>query len=227
MDLDRSLRLAAPSFVLDLVMPALAASGRFPSRAIAAAASDVAALARWGEVDVVVTVGAAVDLAPPWASTPVGDLRFGLFGPPALARELGPHPSPEDVAARPFVGCALGPNPGLAEKGDDTCPLPRRRRAIAHEVQTMALACRVAAEADALAYGPATVAAPFVASGALVEIHVERWDGMRAVTLHVDAARMSETTHDWVAGVVRSALRPRVSVSGIVPSAPGNDRTGS
>ncbi len=219
--------LAAPSFVLDLVMPALAASGRLSTRGIAASAADVPLLARSGAVDVLVTVGDVAELDGPWASMPVGELRYGLFGSPAIAHELGPRPSPDDVVARPFVGCALGPSPALAEKGEDTCPLPRRRRAIAHEAQTMALACRIAAEADALAYGPASAAAPLVASGALVEIDVATWDGMRAVTLHVDTARVSETTHDWLAGVVRSALRPMSSASAIVPSAAARELTGS
>jgi DNA-binding transcriptional LysR family regulator len=211
--------LAAPSFVLDLVMPALAASGRIPTQAIAASTHDIPALTRAGEVDVLVTVGDVAELDAPWASTRVGELRFALFGAAAVARALGPRPSPEDVVALPFVGCALGPSPALAEKGDDSCPLPRLRRSIAHEAQTMALACRVAAETDALAYGPATAAAAFVAAGALVEIDVPAWDGARAVTLHVDTMRVSETTHDWVAGIVRSALRTTPGTSAIVPSA--------
>jgi DNA-binding transcriptional LysR family regulator len=213
------LLLAAPSFLLDLVMPSLVSSGCGSLRALSAAPRELAKLAATEDVDGIVTIGDPLELPSAWSRHVVGVVRFGLFGAPDTARSLGARPSPSDVARWPFVGCVLGSRRGDLAEGDDRCPLGRRDRTIAHDVQTASLACKVAAETDLLVYGPLPAAYADVARGALVEIEVPGWSVEAPVAFHGDARRIDVDRHDAIIRVLRAALRPVPTQSVVVPAA--------
>jgi hypothetical protein len=213
------LLLAAPSFLLDVVMPSLTSSGCGPLRALNASPRELAERAAAGGVDGIVTIGDALDLPTAWISDDVGVVRFGLFGTTDTARSLGPRPSPRDVAAWPFVGCVLGSGRGDLAPGDDRCPLARHERKIAHDVQTIGLACKVAAETGLLVYGPRAAAHADVARGALVEIAVSGWAVEAVVAFHADSRRVNVERCDALTRALRAALRAVPDESAVVPTA--------
>ena len=165
--LERPLVLAAPSFVNELLLPALAPTG-LSVRAVSLLPEPLGRLAGRGQLDLVVAIGAAPPLAA-WTSEPVTELVHALFASPGRAAALGAYPDLADIVAGPFVAPVYASAEGLVG-GEDRCPIGRDRRRVTHEVVNVRLACRVAAEADLFVYGPVAAAAPFVEAGTLVEI---------------------------------------------------------
>jgi len=86
--LERPLVLAAPSFVNELLLPALAPTG-LSVRAVSLLPEPLGRLAGRGQLDLVVAIGAAPPLAA-WTSEPVTELVHALFASPGRAAATGP-----------------------------------------------------------------------------------------------------------------------------------------
>lgn len=197
-----TLKLAAHSFLNEVLLPRLASKRRV--RALAVPHAWMAKYARDGLFDAALSIGEALDLPEPWANLVAGELRYGLFAAPTTASEL--RPSIDELRSHPFVLPVYLSRNGEVIAGDDRCPLPRQERTVGHEVETMALACRVAAETSCLVYGPTLAAAPLVAIGALVEIHVRGWSRVDPLYLACDAASVPPVVQDWLAATIRATF---------------------
>lgn len=169
------LTLAAPSFVNEALLPRLATD---PDRSLRAVAVPPILLEEYAArkiFDAAVVLGDAHRFSPVWSRTEVGLLRYGLFASPETAARIGPQPTLDHLASLPFVAAVYVSREGELVVGDDRCPIPRAYRKIVHEVETVGLACKIAAESSFLVYGPVVAASALVAQGALVEVHVRGW----------------------------------------------------
>src|SRR5438445_695627 len=68
---------------------------------------------------------------------------------------------------------------------EDGCPLPRGRRRIGNEVQTIGLGLELAARTQQLIFGPVIAARSHVLEGSLVEVPVAGWSTRTVDTLYV------------------------------------------
>jgi DNA-binding transcriptional LysR family regulator len=212
------LTLSSPTFIAEVLLPHFARSSSLRSlRGLSVPPVLMSQYAEQGIIDAAITIGTELDRPMGWSSAHVGEVRYGLFASPSVARTLGPDPSVDDVRRHRFVAPVYMSRMGELIPGDDRCPLARRDRTIGHEVENMTLACRVAADTDHLVYGPVLAAAPFVASRFLTEVPVPGWSKSDALYLACDSASVRTHVQDELAGAVRNVLGPSPSrQSGIV-----------
>jgi hypothetical protein len=217
----RRLTLALPSFLSEVLFPKLAAIAGCPLRAVGLPQAALGRSARAHAIDLAVTIGKLPDLPETWSLEHVGELRHGLFAGAGIAGRLGDRPSVDDIRKQPFVVATYvaGLADGVTElvSGDDRCPLARGERLVGHEVETMRLASRVAAETDHLVYGPTIAVHPLLDAGALVEVSVPGWIQSDPLYLTSDPARVSATQEEEFAKAIRTILEGIPRASGIVP----------
>lgn len=225
----RRVTLALPSFLSEVLLPKMAAISDCPLRAVAVPQAALGRSARAGALDLAVTIGGVADLPDTWSSSQVGELRHGLLAAASTAARLGNCPTADDVRSQPFVVATyLGAVDRTGEPlgfvaGDDRCPIGRADRRIGHEVETMRLASRVAAETGHFVYGPLIAAYPLLDGGALVEIPIPGFGQVDPLYLVHDPARLSSQQVDTFASTIRAILEelpaPSVGASGVVPVA--------
>lgn len=215
------LTIAAPTFLGDLLFPHLASGPELRSiRGLSVPQTMLPRLAEQHLFDAALSVSTELTMPMGWSSMHVGDVRYALFASPAMASVLGADPQVEDIRRCRFVAPVyVSAATGELVPGDDRCPLPRAERRIAHEVENIRLACRLAIETDHLVYGPALAAAPFVSAGVLAEIRAPGFTRTDPLYLACDAATVRARVQDALFAAIRCVLgasRP----SGIVPSVP-------
>ena len=203
----RTLGFAAPSYLLTLFLPALAAAQpavRFsglelPPAMVRAQAGD-------NVFDLCLVVGAG-KLPPAWQVTPIGPLRRALFARPALAAALGPPPlDARALAEVPFI-LPLSSAGGRFVEADDDCPLGWRERRVGHRAQTLGLALALAARTDQLVFGPAIAARALVDAGALVELPVRGWRSSDLLALACNPERVLASEHQALVPALTATLR--------------------
>ena len=182
-DSARELSVATPSFLGELLVPALVelsppirlSSLQLPTALLRAFAGE-------GLFDVALMEGHE-QLPALWSRHALGRLRHGLFAPPALAASLGRAPVAEralrDIAfVTPiyFSGSHRVP-------GEDRCPLAVPERRLGHEAQTFTMALALAARGAQLVFGPVSVARPWLRSGELTEVAVKGWNVQTEISL--------------------------------------------
>jgi len=215
------LTIAAPTFIGETLFPHLASGPEL--RSIRGLSVPQLMMPKYAEerlFDAAVSIGCAIDIPAGWSSQPVGEIRYALFASPAMASVLGPEPSIEDIRRCRFVAPVyVGPQGGEIIPGDDRCPIPRGERRIAHEVENIRLACKLAIETDHLVYGPALAAAPFVSAGVLTEVRAPEMTRVDSLFLACDSSSVRARVQDALFAAIRCVLgasRP----SGIMPSIP-------
>jgi DNA-binding transcriptional LysR family regulator len=215
------LTIAAPSFIGELLFPHLASGPELRSiRGLSVPQMMMPKFAEEHLFDATLSIATELTMPMGWSSLHVGDIRYALFASPAMAGVLGADPQVEDIRRCRFVAPVyVSPATGELVPGDDRCPLPRGERRIAHEVENIRLACRLAIETDHLVYGPALAAAPFVSAGVLAEIRAPGFARVDPLYLACDTSAVRARVQDALFAAIRCVLgasRP----SGIVPSVP-------
>lgn len=211
-----TLTIAAPLFVHETFVPRLATTTHGPIRCLALPAALITAYSRDNVFDAALMIGTDDAVPAAWSRVQVGEVRYGLFASPGLARRLGPTPSLEDLLAIPFVGPVFVSRQGELTPGNDRCPIPRSERTIGHEAETVGLACRIAAETEHLVYGPVAAATPFVVDGTLVEVSVAGWAQTDPLYLACNGDSVSANAQDLLATVIRASFETLRHESGVV-----------
>jgi DNA-binding transcriptional LysR family regulator len=183
---DTLITVAAPSYLCAAYLPAIVrAVTDARIRGLEVGPAFMRAYANEGIFDVALSVGQE-QMPGSWVVTRVGEVRKALFAPPALARRLGPRPSPKTLEEIPFV-CPVYNSGGQFMPGDDGCPLRRSDRTVGHEAATLGVALDVAAASDQLVFGPVVAARALVDTGRLVELKVPGWHLTDALYVHANA----------------------------------------
>jgi len=200
------LTVAAPSFLSSLLLPVIAAARPEQRvRGIDLPPALVRAYAAENFFDVAMTIGPE-RFSDAWVSSPIGEIRKGLFTTPAVGARLGRAPvSPERVREIPMIAPIYNHN-GQFMIADDGCPIGAERR-LGHEVQTVALALDLAARTGQLVFGPAIAARAHVASGALVEVRVAGWDVRQMAHVACNGERLLARTQAVIVEAVRGELQ--------------------
>ncbi|MDB4947146.1 MAG: Transcriptional regulator, LysR family [Labilithrix sp.] len=184
--------LGAPSYLQSTLLPILGqAAPNVRIRAFELPPSLLRANAQDDGFDILLVPGGADHLPPSWTAEKVGELRRGLFASPVLAAKLGKKPLPlATVCEIPFV-MPIFRQQGRVVPVDDDFPVPRSQRRVGHQVQTFIVGLELAAQTEQLAFGPAIAAHRHVASGALVEIPIEGYQGTDTLTFACNVDRVS------------------------------------
>lgn len=205
---DARLTMGAPSYLQAALLPVLASavSGvritafELPPSLLRANAQDEG-------FELLVLPGERAHLPVSWSTEEVGELRKVLFASPALAHQLGPGPvQPEALLEMPWVAPVWRRDGRLAPTNDD-CPIPRTKRRIGHEVQTMAVGLEVAASTNQLIFGPTIGAQHHLRAGTLVEVKVEGWDVREPLSFACHIDRVSAKNRAAFTMKLRNALR--------------------
>lgn len=203
----RALTLAAPSWMVELFLPAIVAALpelRFcglelPPAMIRAHSTD-------NFFDLALAAGGA-ELAPAWHRTVVGEVRLALFARPALAERLGALPvDARQLLELPFITPVYNVH-GRFVEADDDCPLGRGERRQGQKVQTMRVAVAVAAEIDQLVFGPAVSARAAIAAGRIVEVPVRGWHASEPLVVSCNPQRVRKHEHDRLVHSVAATVR--------------------
>lgn len=206
---EHQLTLGAPSYLqlslLRFVVPALPAVRlrivELPPALLRAHAGDYG-------FELMLLHGPAGTLPAGWSAEVVGEVESGLFATPALAKRLraganGPL-SEQALDGVPFV-VPLHFREGQFTSVEDGCPLPRSRRRIGHQVQTIAVALEIAKVSEQLVFGPLPIAERYVRDGDLERVEIEGWDTRDALTLVCHGERVSAKTQAALVTALRSA----------------------
>jgi DNA-binding transcriptional LysR family regulator len=208
---DGELTLAAPSALLGPILPhVIRALPRARVRGLEMPAELVRSHSAEELFDMALLSGSTAGLSAKWASLKIGELRKALFASPAVARELGPRPTIDQIRRRPFV-TPVAYDGGEFLPSDDDCPLGRGERLVGSEVGTMDLALQVAAHCGHLVFGPVLAARRELAEGRLVELRVPGWDVSEELFLACDAERVLARVQTQIVAAVRVALYPLTS----------------
>jgi DNA-binding transcriptional LysR family regulator len=200
------LTLAAPSSLLPPILPGLIkALPRMRIRGIELPPALLRGYAAEGIFDMALLSGSTAGFPPKWASVRIGELRESVMGSPAVARKLGPRPTPDQIRAASFVGPIVYDRGKFVASTDD-CPVGLGERTIGAEVGTMSLALRVAAECDHVVFGPLIAAQRELKDGSLVEIKVRGWNLSEALYLVCDAERVLARVQVKIVETIRSQL---------------------
>jgi DNA-binding transcriptional LysR family regulator len=209
------LTLAAPSSLIDAFLPSIAQA--LPSlylRALVLPPQLLRADAGENVFDATLLTADQDRFPPSWVSSPLGDLRQGLFGSPRLSAKLGPQPVPvARLRAVPFVVPVYNVE-GRYVAVEDDCPLPLRDRLAGHQAQTIGLALALAAVSDQLVFGPAIAAHEHLAAGRLVEIRVRDWDSRSLVYLACNGDRVLAQVQRSIVTALQDALATRDPLGG-------------
>ena len=200
------LTVAGPSYLISSFLPVIAGSApKLSVRGIELAPSLVRAYAPENFFEMAILARTAERLPVTWISVCVGKIRSALFGSPELARRLGPFPtSVEKLRGLPFVTPIYNVD-GRYLAVDDDCPLPLAERKSGHAAQTIGIALELAAQTDQLVFGPAVAARRFVATGALVEIHVRGWSVQEQLFISCNADRVMAKVQTAAVKAMREA----------------------
>ncbi len=198
--------LASPAFLGALLFPAIAeAVPELKVRGLELAPVLVRAHAADHLFDMALVEDAS-RLPPNWSAVQLGRLRRALFGPPALAAQLGVGPiSADKVRTLKFVTPTYVVD-GRLMPGDDECPLRLADRRIGHETQTLAAALALAARSQQVVFAPVIAAFSYLRSNALVEIRVKGWHVESTLFLACDADRVRARIQAAVAGALKAAM---------------------
>ena len=200
------LTIAAPSFISEGFVPMFAARSKQVVRSLRLPSALMKEFAEERIIDASVSVGIEGPVPRGWSSELVGEVQYGLFASPTRAASLGPAPSADHVLSVPFVMPLFVSRSGTVEDGDDRCPLRRSERLIGHEVETIALACLVAAQTDCLVYGPLLVAAPLVREGVLTEIQVPGFRQADSLFLASSSETVPANVYEVLVDTIRSTF---------------------
>jgi DNA-binding transcriptional LysR family regulator len=207
---DRTLlTFASPSYLMAACLPIVVAClPRYRVRGIHLGPSLIRGYAADGLFDV--ALSPELDRLPSsWAIDPVGEIRSGLFGPPALAKQLGALPIPvSTLEGRRFIA-PVSASQGQLLALEDGCPLGQAEREVGHEVQTVGLALDLATHTGELVFGPVIAARQHVESGRLAEIRVEGWNIRSALQLACNADRVRAQARRTLLETFRTEL-PRL-----------------
>jgi len=195
------LTLAAPSFINDSFLPMFAARCARAIRSVRLPSALVEQFAAERIIDVAVSIGIEGRLPKTWSSEAVGEVHYGLFGAPGLVQSLGPMPTREQICRIPFV-----------------VPLYVRASGVL-EVESIGLACYVAAQTDHLVYGPRLAAAPLVREGALVELASSDLGRSDPLFLACSPDGITASVHEALASTLRTIFAS-AHPSSIVPVSP-------
>ena len=206
-DASVELTIAGPSYVLGVVVAAIAASHPLLRlRGVELAPAQLRANVTEGLFDIALAPGGLHGLPPTWVTDEVGVIRKILVGPPALVSTLGPMPLTIDrVRPVPFVGALSSMGGRLAPRADD-CPLPVAERNILHRVQTFGAALELAIRAQCVTFGPWIGARRMLRSGELVEIPVTGWNENERVDLVCNSDLVRERVHKQLITTLRREL---------------------
>ena len=203
---DLELTVAAPSYLITLLLPVIAASQPgLRVRGLEMPPALVRAYAAENIFDLALLPSGSDRLPSSWTSEPIGELRKALYGSPTLARKVG---SPAHVGALvdvPFV-CPIYSNDGKFVAVDDDCPLPSSERRLGHEAQTIGLALELAARTDQLVFGPAIAAKRHLDNGQLVEIPVEGWNVREPLHVACNSDRVLSRVQSAILRALRASL---------------------
>lgn len=203
------LTIAGPSYLITYAMPAIARNN--PSlqlRGVELSPAGVRAQLGEDAFDMAFAVGAVQGVGASWTSDRIGTQRTVLFGSPEVARRLHPFPAAVSrVRKIPFVAPMLA-GPTLSPL-DDSCPLPRRERQVAHQSQTIGAALELAAQTGTLVFGPRIAGHRMIEAGALVEIPVQGWEVVEDLFLLCALDRVL----DRVRRSARDALRALADIA--------------
>jgi DNA-binding transcriptional LysR family regulator len=202
------LTLGAPSYLQAAMLPVLA--GAVPNVRVSAfelPPSVLRANAQDEGFDLLLLPGEPGHLPPSWHTELVGELKKSLYASPALAHQLGPQPlRAEALVDIPWVS-PVWRRDGRAAPTNDDCPLPRARRRVGHEVQTMPVGLEVAAATNQLIFGPSVAAQQHLRAGTLVELSVEGWDVRDPLSFVCHVDRVSAKNRVAFATKLRAAMR--------------------
>ncbi len=205
LDEERPVTLAAPSYLVQRFVPAIAAAlPKVRVRGLELPFGEILATATDAEFDLFFLLSDAA-LPASWESLQIGQLRLALFAPPATARRLGPGPVPvERIREEPFVMpiSHAHPRPVLA----DDCPLPVHERKPGHQAQTLGVGLELSERTGQLVFGPVIAAYTHLCEGRLVEVPVEGWDVRRPLRLAANRDRVLARVYRELAEVTRGEL---------------------
>jgi DNA-binding transcriptional LysR family regulator len=199
------LTIAAPSYLLNFLMPAVADSQ--PHLRLRALQMPPALIRHFAGANLfeMTLCHAGEQLPQPWVSQQVGVGRKGLFCSPRAAAELGPgRIDPAVLKGRRFI-CPIYTSNGQFVPVDDGCPLGQERT-LGHQVQTIGLALDIAARGDQFVFGPVMAARRELDEGSLVEIDVEGWNVQEPLELACNADRVLATVQRAVLNTLRERL---------------------
>jgi DNA-binding transcriptional LysR family regulator len=200
------LTVAGQSFLLEAFLPLIAA--RLPGqqlRGIEVAASYIAATVPEHIFDLAITSGVP-RLPADWIAVEVGNLPYGLFASPTLARPFKQgRLSVTQARSLPFITPAVFFN-GQLVPGDDRCPLHLTERRVEYQVPTISTALALASRVDCAVFGPALVARPYLESKKLIELRVPDWNVDDKISVICAADRVRSKTLSAIAAEVSAAL---------------------
>jgi len=201
------LTIAAPSSLIEAFLPSIAVcSPDLHVRGLVLPPQLLRADAGANLFDATLLTADVERLPSSWVSVPIGDLRQGLFGSPALVAKLGTQPvSVAKLRAVPFVVPIFNAE-GRFIAVEDDCPLPFRDRLVGHEAQTISLALALAARTEQLVFGPVVAAHDHLAAGRLAEIRVQGWDTRNVLHLACNGDRVLSRVQRSMVKALRSAL---------------------
>lgn len=201
--------LGAPSYLQAALIPVIAsAAPNLRVRSFGLPSPLLRANAREEGFTVLILPGGEEYMPATWLIEPVGEVRKGLFASPTLARKLGYDGKPLDpsqLLETPFV-CPVFRQKGQGIPLDDDCPLPRHRRLVGHEVQTIFVALEIAVQTEQLAFGPVVSAERHLRSGALIELQVAGWDARERLSIACDIDRIPARLRTSLTRALREAL---------------------
>jgi DNA-binding transcriptional LysR family regulator len=202
------LTLGAPSYLQAALLPVLAsAAPNLRIRAFELPAALLRAGAHDESFDVLLLPGRPEHLPPSWVAETFGEIRKGVFASPPTRERLGRAPvAPDALGEVPFV------TPVFKQQGrivpvDDDCPLPRHKRRIGHQVQTIGVALEIAAQTNQLVFGPLLAAQRHLRAGSLVEVPVAGWNLREPLTFACHADRVSARLRSALLAALRAAMR--------------------
>jgi DNA-binding transcriptional LysR family regulator len=185
----RTLAVAAPSYLITLFLPVMAeAQPHLRFCGLELPPAMVRARAAENFFDLCLMAG-RVNLPSAWYSKPLGPLRRSLLARPPLAKWLGSPATIEKVRSIPFITPVYTAN-GQFVQADDDCPLSLAERRPGHKVQTIQLALELAASVDQLVFGPVIAARRQLDEGRLVEVPVKGWRSSETLTLACNPERL-------------------------------------
>jgi DNA-binding transcriptional LysR family regulator len=200
--------LGAPSYIQDALLPALA--GAIPNVRIAAVAlppSLLRASAQEEGFELLILPGEPRHLPPSWHAELVGEVKKSAFASPALAHRLGRGPLESTALADvPWVSPVTRRDERSATTADD-CPIPRAKRRVGHEVQTILLGLEVAAATNQLIFGPTIAARHHLRAGTLVELDVTGWDEREPLFFACHVDRVASKSRAAFASTLRATMR--------------------
>lgn len=178
-----SITIAAPSFLVDSVVPQIVGRVReVRYRIKSASLGEIRA--DFGDRTFDVALLPGEDRAPAgWISEPAGEVRNGLFGSAQLVERLGRMPIAEERVRELTFVQPLRTVATVVTPTSDGCPIPISERRLGDEVQTFPVAAELVARTDQVVFGPTPAARHLVATGALREIDVRDWDSRTPVQL--------------------------------------------